>query len=195
MYLLARSVADPFSDNDLIVSKLLRENNLVERFGDATACSNIEKPKVWEQAILLVDRRSVLQQKAYAFWLEVTNEAAALCQSMGFRNFNCGHDQIIEFVLAIDDELLSQNKTEFADLFKETKGFSFGAAKGLVTSIEDIPKKSARYCRVIKAFLGIDSRCLSVSFLFIDYLQSPRSKPWLAICFSLCYATWKIESC
>jgi hypothetical protein len=151
VHLLTRSLADPIIDNDVMISRLLSENKLVERFGEVAACSNVKKPEGWEQAILLVDRRSVLQQKAYANWLEVTNEATALCQSMGVRNFNCGHDQIIEFVRAIDTELPSQNKTEFVDLFKENKGFSFDSTKGLVTSIEDIPKKSARYCRSLIA--------------------------------------------
>jgi hypothetical protein len=46
--------------------------------------------------------------------------------------------------MALESELHNRNRTEFVDLFKEKKGLEFDLTKGILTSIEDTPKKSAR---------------------------------------------------
>jgi hypothetical protein len=92
-----------------------------------------------------VDLTSNITRRAFGDWQEAASDAAGLCQTANISPlFNRGHDLIVEFVMALESELHNRNRTEFVDLFKEKKGFEFDLTKGILTSIEDTPKKSAR---------------------------------------------------
>lgn len=158
VFLLVRRVADPVESNDIATQTLIDQNKLQDRFGQVHSCSVVEVGTEWEQCILLVDLRSNITRRAFDDWQEVASHAAGLCQAASISPlFNRGHDWIVEFVMALEGELHSRKRTEFADLFKEKKGFEFDLTKGIVTSIEDTPKKSARLMEEYATRLGESS--------------------------------------
>ena len=158
VFLLVRRVADPVESNDVAIQKLIDQNKLQDRFGQVHSCSVVEVGDEWEQCILLVDLRSNITRRAFDDWQEVASHAAGLCQAASISPlFNRGHDSIVEFVMALEGELHNRKRTEFADLFKEKKGFEFDLTKGIVTSIEDTPKKSARLMEGYATRLGESS--------------------------------------
>jgi hypothetical protein len=145
VFLLVRRVADPVESNDIATQTLIDQNKLRDRFGQVHSCSVVAVGDEWEQCILFVDLTSNITRRAFGDWQEAASNAAGLCQAANISPlFNRGHDSIVEFVMALESELHNRNRTEFVDLFKEKKGFEFDLTKGILTSIEDTPKKSAR---------------------------------------------------
>jgi hypothetical protein len=145
VFLLVRRVADPVESNDVATQTLIDQNKLRDRFGQVHSCSVVAVGDEWEQCILFVDLTSNITRRAFGDWQEAASNAAGLCQAANISPlFNRGHDSIVEFVMALESELHNRNRTEFVDLFKEKKGFESDLTKGILTSIEDTPKKSAR---------------------------------------------------
>ncbi len=145
VFLIVRRVADPVESNDVAIQTLIDQNKLRDRFGQVHSCSVVAVGGEWEQCILFVDLTSNITRRAFGDWQEAASHAAGLCQAANISPlFNRGHDSIVEFVMALESELHNRNRTEFVDLFKEKKGLEFDLTKGILTSIEDTPKKSAR---------------------------------------------------
>ena len=158
VFLLVRRVVDPVESNDVAIQKLIDQNKLQDRFGQVHSCSVVAVGGEWEQCILLVDLRSNITRRAFGDWQEAASHATGLCQAANISPlFNRGHDSIVEFVMALGGELHNRNRTEFADLFKEKEAFKFDLTKGIVTSIEDTPKKSARLMENYATRLGESS--------------------------------------